>query len=182
MCVAGLARPAAPAPDAHLYCERSPCPPRPVVTQERRAFVVFQSWGPGMRPLPSPRSIFQGRANPPSPLGDTAAPHPSPQRHPDRLVGQGLLRSPSWREGGGMACSCPLDSPLCLTIRALSNLELGTWGAGGTPPALSKGDPAYQEGGARGSGRGWTCARQPTWGSHRAPLPGHPSAPSQGSV
>lgn len=34
-----------------------------------------------------------------------------------------------------MACSCPLDYPLCLTIGALSNLELGTWGAGGTPSA-----------------------------------------------
>lgn len=99
MCVAGLARPAAPAPDAHLYCERSPCPPRPDVTQERRAFVVFQSWGPGMRPLPSPRSIFQGRANPhlPSVTQQLLIPHPK-----DTLVawwGRGFSGLPC---GGGV--------------------------------------------------------------------------------
>lgn len=42
------------------------------------------------------------------------------------------------------------------------------------PPTLPT-----QEGGARGSGRGWTGARQPTWGSQRPP-PRAPECPVSG--
>lgn len=71
-CVSGLSPSLPAAPDAHLYCEGSPRPPRPDVTQERRPRVAFRSWGHRSAPLPQPSQCFQGWATPTSPRGDTA--------------------------------------------------------------------------------------------------------------
>lgn len=174
----GLRVPAAPARRRARTVKgpRPPALPRLRTGGDRR----LPELGAQERAPPQPAQYFRDGPGPYLPPGTQQLPTPHPR---DTLAaGWGRVSQVSLVAGGGLGAGrwAPrlpaVPTPrLGLTIGALSNLDLKL------QPTPGGGCPRCppQDGGAGGSGRGWTGARQPTWGFQRPP-PWAPECPFSG--